>query len=92
MEDGNFRIRDARPEDCAAIMKMILELAVFENSEDQVEYTTEGCQRMHWAVLGWNKPAINMYKTINSIDLTATEDWHMYTMFKPQLLTFVTNS
>ncbi|XP_071950789.1 diamine acetyltransferase 1-like [Antedon mediterranea] len=28
MEDGNFRIRDARPEDCAAIMKMIVELAV----------------------------------------------------------------
>ncbi|XP_071960305.1 thialysine N-epsilon-acetyltransferase-like [Antedon mediterranea] len=52
----------------------------------------KGCQRMQWAVLGWNKPAINMYKTTNSIDLTATEDWHMYTMSKPQLLTFVTNS
>ncbi|XP_071954793.1 diamine acetyltransferase 1-like isoform X2 [Antedon mediterranea] len=45
MEDGNFCIRDARPEDCAAIMKMIVELAVFENSEDQVENTTEGLQK-----------------------------------------------
>ncbi|XP_033117995.1 uncharacterized protein LOC117117710 [Anneissia japonica] len=170
MEEERFNIREAMPEDCAAVMRMITELAVFENAEKEVQNTTEGlkkdifdsgglvsclvaeykrpenetsevigysiffytystwkgkvvymedlyimkefrgrgygrslmkrvaqtgvekgCQRMQWAVLGWNKPAIKLYESLNSTDLTATEDWHMITLFKEQFLQFANN-
>lgn len=35
----------------------------------------KGCARMEWAVLDWNEPAINFYKSIGA---TAMSDWTVY--------------
>ncbi|XP_033126050.1 diamine acetyltransferase 2-like [Anneissia japonica] len=167
MENVCFSIRDAKPDDCPILMKMITELTVFEGTEKELENTTErlqkdifepekmasclvatykrpendksevigyclfyygysimkgklvymvnlyiteefrgrgygrslmkkvaqdavgkGCQRMQWTVLGWNQPAIKLYQSINSIDLTATRNCHVHTLYKEQLVQF----
>jgi GNAT superfamily N-acetyltransferase len=35
----------------------------------------EGCARLEWSVLDWNKPAIGFYESIGAV---ATDDWTRY--------------
>lgn len=44
------------------------------------------CGRMEWAVLDWNTPAIEFYKSIGAIALS---DWTTYRMPRETLLRFV---
>ena len=34
----------------------------------------EGCGRVEWSVLNWNKPAIDFYRSIGAV---AMDDWHI---------------
>jgi len=38
----------------------------------------EGCKRIDFTVLSWNKSAIQFYQKLNAIDLTETEQWHFF--------------
>ncbi|KAL5004652.1 hypothetical protein ScPMuIL_018108 [Solemya velum] len=43
------------------------------------------CSRMNFAVLGWNKPAIDFYRSQGAVDLTEGEEWHMYRLRRAEL-------
>ncbi|XP_048731757.1 thialysine N-epsilon-acetyltransferase-like isoform X2 [Ostrea edulis] len=36
------------------------------------------CARVHFAVLAWNKSSIDYYKRQGAVNLTETEDWHLF--------------
>uniref|UniRef100_A0A8D0HS46 Spermidine/spermine N1-acetyltransferase family member 2 n=1 Tax=Sphenodon punctatus TaxID=8508 RepID=A0A8D0HS46_SPHPU len=36
------------------------------------------CTQMKFAVLDWNRPAIDFYQSQGALDLTATEGWHVF--------------
>jgi GNAT superfamily N-acetyltransferase len=40
------------------------------------------CGRMEWAVLNWNKPAINFYKEIGAVPM---DEWTVYRLTMPQI-------
>jgi GNAT superfamily N-acetyltransferase len=44
-----------------------------------------GCGRMEWAVLDWNKLAIDFYKRL---DATHMKEWHLYRLTRDQLRDF----
>ncbi|XP_072034998.1 thialysine N-epsilon-acetyltransferase-like [Amphiura filiformis] len=50
-----------------------------------------GCNRMQWAVLGWNTDARRLYKRLGAQDLTDSEEWHVVTLRKDKFDTFVTD-
>lgn len=45
----------------------------------------EGLPRLQWAVLNWNKTAINFYEKIGGFDLTVKEKWHIYRLTKENI-------
>jgi hypothetical protein len=47
------------------------------------------CSRLHWAVLDWNTPSIELYKRRQGIDMTEKEGWHLFRMIKPVMEQFV---
>jgi diamine N-acetyltransferase len=47
--------------------------------------TKEGYGRCEWAVLDWNTPSINFYKSIGA---QVREDWHIYRLSGEALETF----
>ncbi len=44
------------------------------------------CGRMEWAVLNWNQPAIDFYKSIGAVPL---EEWSIFRLTEPALKKFV---
>lgn len=42
-----------------------------------------GCARFDWAVLDWNKPALDFYKSLGAVALT---DWHLHRVSGDALL------
>lgn len=42
----------------------------------------KGCARMEWAVLDWNEPSINFYKSIGAKPMS---DWTVYRMEHPEI-------
>ncbi|XP_070213186.1 thialysine N-epsilon-acetyltransferase-like isoform X3 [Littorina saxatilis] len=53
---------------------------------------SKGCCRLHWAVLDWNTPAIDLYKRRGGVDLTEKEGWHLFRMTKTVMEQFVAQS
>ncbi|XP_005099202.1 diamine acetyltransferase 2-like [Aplysia californica] len=47
------------------------------------------CQRLHLAVLNWNKFAKDFYIRCGLIDVTETEDWHLMRMKRKEIENFV---
>lgn len=45
------------------------------------EARAEGCGRMEWAVLTWNRKAINFYEKVGAKKL---DDWHVYRLTSDQ--------
>lgn len=56
------------------LLKHIAQIAVERN-----------CGRMEWAVLNWNKPAIDFYKSIGAIPLG---EWSIFRLTEPALKKF----
>lgn len=44
--------------------------------------TERGCKRMEWAVLDWNTPAQDFYKTLGAFEMTG---WHVWRMVGPSI-------
>lgn len=38
----------------------------------------EGCKRLDFVVLSWNELALKFYKSLEAVDKTATEQWHLF--------------
>lgn len=152
MNAASYVIRPATAEDCDQIMKLIIELAEYENMQEQVcidaeadvspesngvlagyclfyyIYSTwegrscymedlyvtpawracgigtalwvevtkialsKNCSRLHWAVLDWNTPSIELYKRRGGINLTEKEGWHLFRMTRPVMQDFVSQN
>ena len=45
----------------------------------------EDCQRLNFAVLNWNQPSIDFYKSLGAVDLTKEEGWHCFRLYRPQV-------
>ncbi len=46
------------------------------------EAVRQGCGRMEWAVLGWNKKAINFYERL---DARRLDEWYFYRLTRDEL-------
>jgi len=58
-----------------ALLKALAEIAIERD-----------CGRMEWAVLDWNTPAINFYRSIGAVPM---EDWTVYRMDRTTLQNFI---
>jgi len=38
----------------------------------------EGCKRLDFVVLSWNELALNFYKSLGAVDMTVTQQWHLF--------------
>lgn len=47
------------------------------------------CSRLNLCVLGWNKPAKDLYERHGYVDLTAQEDWHLMRLEREGMEKFV---
>ena len=63
-------------------------LLLFPNCFYQQLAAQDGCVRLSWAVLGWNKDARRLYDRIGATDNTEAEGWHMLTMRKDKFKEF----
>jgi len=45
----------------------------------------ENCLRLNFAVLNWNKPSIDFYKSLGAHDLTQSEGWHCFRIHRKEI-------
>ena len=45
----------------------------------------ENCVRLNFAVLNWNQPSIDFYKSLGAHDLTQSEGWHCFRIHRQEI-------
>lgn len=50
------------------------------------------CNRLDWVCLGWNKRAIDFYKSKGAVNLTSDENWNVFRLCGEKLSAFANDA